>query len=217
MRKLYALADAQRTTTMKRKTNPEEITVETLLQCWHIMPVVLDENEGEETWWILGPNNKANQEASTSGPFTTKEEAFNIALEHNRELGVDVVYVHGPGGGKFELPSMTPMPTEEQVMEVGDHALQNVLDGQEELQKEQKQSSKLQAVKKFIKNTLLFCVGTVIFVVSLAWAPISQIVIHRIIAAAAPATASETTDDKNDCFKTREDLSGTGGERSTKI
>ena len=85
-------------------------TVAILLQCWHILPVVRDEDEGEK-WWVLGPNNKASQEASTAGPFKTRKEAFWIALEHNRTLGVNAVYVHSRdengeiGDGDFEEPS----------------------------------------------------------------------------------------------------------------
>ena len=74
------------------------------------MPLVRDEHEGE-MWWILGPNNKTPQEASTAGPFKTKKEAFWTALEHNRTLGVNAVYVHGKNengersDGDFEEPS----------------------------------------------------------------------------------------------------------------
>ena len=93
---------------MEDNSTPEEPPVETLLQCWHILPVTRDEDEGE-TWWILGPNNTVADEASTAGPFTTREEAFAIALEHNRALGVNAVYVHrrdenGKMTGDFEEP-----------------------------------------------------------------------------------------------------------------
>jgi hypothetical protein len=94
---------------MEDNSTPEEPPVETLLQCWHILPVTRDEDEGE-TWWILGPNNTVADEASTAGPFTTREEAFAIALEHNRALGVNAVYVHrrdenGKMTGDFEEPT----------------------------------------------------------------------------------------------------------------
>jgi hypothetical protein len=94
---------------MEDNSTPEEPPVETLLQCWHILPVTRDEEEEGETWWILGPNNTVAGEASTAGPFTTREEAFAIALEHNRALGVNAVYVHrrdenGKMTGDFEEP-----------------------------------------------------------------------------------------------------------------
>jgi hypothetical protein len=118
-----------------------EPPVEILLQCWHILPVTPDEG-GAETWWVLGPNNKTSQEASTAGPFKTRKEAFWIALEHNRTLGVNAVYVHSKdengeiGDGDFEEPSEedfdddepAEQPTLEQsIMEVGDQAMQAVL------------------------------------------------------------------------------------------
>src|SRR4030095_9653385 len=89
---------------------PTPETVAILLKCWHIMPLVRDEDEGEK-WWVLGPNNKTSQEASTAGPFKTRKEAFWIALKHNRTLGVNAVYVHSRdeneeiGDGDFEEPS----------------------------------------------------------------------------------------------------------------
>jgi hypothetical protein len=128
---------------------PTPETVAILLKCWHVLPVVRDEDEGE-TWWVLGPNNKAAQEASTAGPFKTKKEAFWIALEHNRTLGVNAVYVHrkenGELEGDFEEPSdddfedePAEQPSLEQsIMEVGDQAMKNVL---ADLRKEERAAS----------------------------------------------------------------------------
>jgi hypothetical protein len=108
-------------------------TVEILLQCWHIMPVARDEDEGE-TWWVLGMNNTAAHDASTAGPFSTKDEAFAIALKHNRKFRVNAVYVHfrdenGKISGDFEEPTETQLTLLEQsIIEIGDKAMQDVLD-----------------------------------------------------------------------------------------
>ena len=108
-------------------------TVEILLQCWHMMPVARDEDEGE-TWWVLGMNNTAAHDASTAGPFSTKDEAFAIALEHNRKFRVNAVYVHfraenGKMSCDFEEPTETQLTLLEQsIIEIGDKAMQDVLD-----------------------------------------------------------------------------------------
>lgn len=69
-------------------------------QCWRIMP--FDRFEGGEDWWVLGPDHQPVD----GGIVPTKEEAFAMALEHNKPYGVDAVYVHGPGckNGKWEEP-----------------------------------------------------------------------------------------------------------------
>jgi hypothetical protein len=112
-----------------------EPPVEILLQCWHILPVTPDEG-GAETWWVLGQNNTAAQEPSTAGPFSTKEEAFAIALEHNKAYGINAVYVHGRRekdgkiAGDFEGPPLTSF--EQAIIEVGDQAMKNVLKNNEQ-------------------------------------------------------------------------------------
>ena len=112
-----------------------EPPVEILLQCWHILPVTPDEG-GAETWWVLGQNNTAEQKPSTAGPFSTKEEAFAIALEHNKAYGINAVYVHGRSekdgeiAGDFEGPSLASF--EEAIIGVGDQAMKNVLKNNEQ-------------------------------------------------------------------------------------
>jgi hypothetical protein len=87
---------------------PSPETVAVVQKSWHIMPLLRDEDEGE-VWWVLGPNNK--HEASTAGPFKTRKEAFWMALEHNRKLGLNAVYIHKRdengeiGGGDFLEPT----------------------------------------------------------------------------------------------------------------
>ena len=112
-----------------------EPPVEILLRCWHILPVTPDEG-GAETWWVLGQNNTVAQEPSTVGPFSTKEEAFAIALEHNKAYGINAVYVHGRRekdgeiAGDFEGPSLTSF--EQAIIKVGDQAMKNVLKNNEQ-------------------------------------------------------------------------------------
>jgi hypothetical protein len=50
---------------------------------------------------VFGPDDE-----NVAKALPTKEEAYNIALKHNKEHGVDVVYVYGLGGksGKWEQP-----------------------------------------------------------------------------------------------------------------
>ena len=87
---------------------PSPQTVAVVQKSWHIMPLLRDEDEGE-MWWVLGPNN--THEASTAGPFKTRKEAFWMALEHNRKLGLNAVYIHKRdengeiGDGDFQEPT----------------------------------------------------------------------------------------------------------------
>jgi hypothetical protein len=71
---------------------PEDVS-----KYWHIMPVALP--EGGQRYWAFGPDDEAVK-------ASTKEEAYNIALKHNKEHGVDLVYVYDLGGkgGKWEKP-----------------------------------------------------------------------------------------------------------------
>jgi hypothetical protein len=57
-------------------------------QCWRIMPFALF--EGGKEWWILGPDSQP----VPGSIVPTKEEAYGIALEHNKKYGVNAVYVH---------------------------------------------------------------------------------------------------------------------------
>jgi hypothetical protein len=103
-----------------------------ILKCWHILPY--EEENAEIYWWVLGPSNRADEKASMAGPYDTKEEAFNLALEHNkRAYGIEAVYVHGRGkeaDGDFEYPAEKAW--EDKVREVGNLALQATLDGLKE-------------------------------------------------------------------------------------
>jgi hypothetical protein len=67
-------------------------------KCWRIMPFSLF--EGGEDWWVLGPDSQPVR------IVPTREEAFAIALEHNKPYGVPAVYVHGEcmKNGKWEKP-----------------------------------------------------------------------------------------------------------------
>jgi hypothetical protein len=58
-------------------------------QCWRIMPFSRFDGSGND-WWILGPD---HQPVNT-GFVLTKEEAYGIALEHNKKYGVNAVNVH---------------------------------------------------------------------------------------------------------------------------
>ena len=57
-------------------------------QCWRIMPFSLF--DGETEWWVLGPDHQPVD----GGIVPTKEQAFAMALEHNKAYGVDAVYVY---------------------------------------------------------------------------------------------------------------------------
>jgi hypothetical protein len=191
---------------------PTPETVAILLKCWHIMPLVRDEDEGEK-WWILGPNNKASQEASTAGPFKTRKEAFWIALEHNRTLGVNAVYVHGRekdgeiGDGDFEEPSEedfdddepAEQPTLEQsIMEVGDQAMKTLL---RELEEEQTaKRSRLSKLITIIKNGVVIVFTHIFSAVILLIVFGMPVIIPTIIRMVMHhSTASTETDEKNDC------------------
>jgi hypothetical protein len=191
---------------------PTPETVAILLKCWHIMPLVRDEDEGEK-WWVLGPNNKTPREASTAGPFKTRKEAFWIALEHNRTLGVNAVYVHSRdengeiGDGDFEEPSEedfdddepAEQPTLEQsIMEVGDQAMKNVL---RELEEEQTpKRSRLSKLITIIKNGVVIVFTPILSAVILLIVFGMPVIIPTIIRMVTHhSTASTETDEKNDC------------------
>ncbi|HEY3037419.1 MAG TPA: hypothetical protein VGJ66_01720 [Pyrinomonadaceae bacterium] len=74
-------------------------------QCWRIMPFSRFDGSGND-WWILGPD---HQPVNT-GFVLTKEEAYGIALEHNKKYGVNAVYVHREcmrkGGWEQPPPSL---------------------------------------------------------------------------------------------------------------
>lgn len=186
-----------------------EPPVEILLECWHILPVRPDEGSAE-TWWVLGQNNTAAQEPSTAGPFSTKEEAFAIALEHNKAYGINAVYVHGRSekdgeiAGDFEGPPLASF--EEAIIEVGDQAMKNVLKNDEQspnaeiweqMDRFHKVKQLLGSAKQLFKNAISFVGGLVLFVAVMALSYGSEII--SIISPAKTPEASETVDGKNDC------------------
>src|SRR5512132_2148549 len=187
-----------------------EPPVEILLQCWHILPVTPDEG-GAETWWVLGQNNTAAQEPSTAGPFSTKEEAFAIALEHNKAYGINAVYVHGRRekdgkiAGDFEGPPLTSF--EQAIIEVGDQAMKNVLKNNEQspnaeiweqMDRFHKVKQLLGSAKQLFKNVISFVGGLVLFVAVMALSYCSEII--SIISPAKTPETPETVDGKNNCM-----------------
>jgi len=73
-------------------------------ECWRIMPFW---RPGGGEWWIIEPDKLPN----VTEILPTKEEAFNIALAHNKESGVNAVWVYGAcmkGGGWERQNGVSP-------------------------------------------------------------------------------------------------------------
>jgi len=77
-------------------------------QCWRIMPFSMFDGEDDE-WWVLGPDHQPVD----GGIVPTKEQAFAMALEHNKAYGVDAVYVYTTSSmkkGNWEKPPEEAQP-----------------------------------------------------------------------------------------------------------